>query len=175
MSEWYCTLGGAIRGPFTYAELEQLVADGKLLPDDQVLFGKSGTWAAADAARFNLFPVAEQEPGPSPPQTPPRPTRAVRARRSRYAAIERLAEWYQFLAFVNGIAAAVVAVLGVLMVERNAGAGLAVLAGAIIGGFFGVITMLATSQILVLVLDVEETLRQIRNRLPKSDDDSPTA
>jgi len=44
MHDWYCQTGDAVQGPFRAHELQQMVADGRLIPLDLVRPGTTGPW-----------------------------------------------------------------------------------------------------------------------------------
>jgi uncharacterized membrane protein (DUF441 family) len=80
--------------------------------------------------------------------------------------MEALARWYKVVAVVNGVAAACAAQTGLKILESNPGVGWGLVVGSAAWGLLSVITALAFAQGLWLIIDMEATLREIRDRLP---------
>jgi hypothetical protein len=86
---------------------------------------------------------------------------------SKYPALTTLAKCYQSLAIICGAVAAVTALGGLAVVgSENFGSALILVLVCIAWGLVSVITLLAISEGIRLMIDIEDVLRQIRERLP---------
>jgi len=81
---------------------------------------------------------------------------------NRYPALIFIAKVYKGLAYLVGIIAAVGIIVGLnyLADERQRGVGITLLIQSIIGGAFGVITLLAASETIKVFIDIEENTRK---------------
>jgi hypothetical protein len=75
---WYCWVAGGQTGPFSDAQLRTLVAEGRLLPEDQVRQGHYGQWVPAREVKGLFSGVGASPVSPGPAQGPNEP--AVRSR-----------------------------------------------------------------------------------------------
>jgi hypothetical protein len=122
---------------------------------------RSALSAAAGAGMLVEGVEALPPPPPPPPPMPVAPT-------NKYPAMAVLAGWYRFLAVVCGIAAVAGVIAGLAAVEKNTGLGLALIAGSVVWGALAVVSLVALAEGIGLMTDIEATLRQIRDRLPRS-------
>lgn len=82
-------------------------------------------------------------------QSSPKPT-------SRYPALKTLSVIYRILAYVTGIAAVIIAILGIAKIEEG---GAALIIWGVLGGFVGVVTNLAIAEGIKVFIDIEENTR----------------
>ncbi len=70
---WYCWVAGGQTGPFSDAQLRTLVAEGRLLPEDQVRQGHYGQWVPAREVKGLFSGVGPSPVSPGPAQGPNEP------------------------------------------------------------------------------------------------------
>lgn len=92
----------------------------------------------------------------------------------RYPAILALSAWCRSLAYICGGAGFVGVVIGLVMIAENRqrfAEGLAVALGSAFLGAATVVSLLAYAEGMVLMIDIEATLRRIARRPPKREPD----
>ena len=99
-----------------------------------------------------LCPTTQRTlPESSKDVTPSRPVSA-----SRYPALQTLSMIYRILAYVTGIVAVIIVILGLATIERG---GAALIIWGILGGIVGVVTNLAIAEGIKVFIDIEANTR----------------
>lgn len=84
---------------------------------------------------------------------------------SGFPALRALSGWYRVAAVLSGTAAVIMVLIGLTLFSTNGAAASAVIGCAIVFGIVSVISLLALSEGILLMLSVEKTLREIRERI----------
>jgi len=82
------------------------------------------------------------------------PSRPVSA--SRYPMLQTLSVIYRILAYITGIVAVIIALLGIVTIERG---GVVLILWGVLGGIVGVVTNLAIAEGIKVFIDIEENTR----------------
>jgi len=167
MQYWVREFGSPpFQGPFTLAEVAAGLKAGTISDTCELLPAEGQSYGALNPAtgwrlwhNFDLRDV---------PETGPRMTPPARAKpRGRYSALQVLAGWFTILAVVNGIAAAIGCIGGMVVLGRDKGSGAAMIITCLIGGAIAVITLLAFAEGIKLAIDVATDLRELRDRMSR--------
>jgi hypothetical protein len=129
--------------------------------------------ALAEASRRGMLVHGVEQLPPADPlfsQSGQRQSAPVipQSSQSKYPALDALSTSYIVVAFIICIAAIGGVWAGFEMNATHPTSGMPVIILSIIFGVLSVITSLACAEGIRLMVDVEETLRQIRDRLPKN-------
>ncbi len=86
---------------------------------------------------------------------------------SKYPVLETISGIYKFLAWIVGIGAIIGIIFGITLLDNYGGkaAGTSLIIYSLIAGFFGVITLLAISEVIKLFIDIEYNTRNKKNSI----------
>jgi hypothetical protein len=85
----------------------------------------------------------------------------------KYPNLSLVANLYRYLAVVCVLAAGVGVVAGIVQANRNQDVSVVIVIMSLFGGVLSTISMLALAEGIELMVDIEDNLRQIRDKLPK--------
>ncbi len=173
-AEWFTRVGGVITGPHTPAALKALAACGALPPDGRVRRGPAGAWVRADGVTGLTFPDPPDAPDrpddnddddesddEEPADTSPFP-------RQRYPMLRTIATLARVFAGLCGLVAVVAAVYGLYLAATGNRIDIffavSTMTGAGVWGVVTVIGFLVLAEGISLAIDVEHTLREIRDQ-----------
>jgi hypothetical protein len=173
---YYTLINGKITGPHLREHLYQERCRLRLPSSAFVRQGTSGEWVKVKSLMWLQVEEASIRDESSQMQPPAVQNEVVNSEVvktegvnvSAYGALRSLAIFYQVAAHMSGICGLIGVFAGITVAQTNGTLGVIIVFVSILLGVIGIIILLAMSEGIRLLIEMQNTLCQIRDRLPIS-------